>query len=101
MGSKLKPGAFDCYANAEPDEPMFVLLGRDRFAPAMVLLWSALREKMGENPEKVAEARECAVSMMRWMASKGRKPIPPEDLLKALADTLPAEQPREGGTNGA
>lgn len=29
MGTKNNPGAFDCYANAEPDEPMFVLLARD------------------------------------------------------------------------
>lgn len=36
MGTKNNPGAFDCYANAEPDEPMFVLLGRDKHAPAPV-----------------------------------------------------------------
>jgi hypothetical protein len=29
MGTKSNPGPFDCYAKAEPDEPMFVLLARD------------------------------------------------------------------------
>jgi hypothetical protein len=28
MGTKNVPGKFDCYANALPDEPTFVLLGR-------------------------------------------------------------------------
>jgi hypothetical protein len=29
MGTKNQPGKFDtCYANADPDEPMFVLLGK-------------------------------------------------------------------------
>ena len=28
MGTKNNPGRFDCYGNAEPDEPIFVLLGR-------------------------------------------------------------------------
>lgn len=30
MGTKNNPGEFDCYANAAPDEPMFILLGRDQ-----------------------------------------------------------------------
>ncbi|HAW11807.1 MAG TPA: aspartate decarboxylase, partial [Chloroflexi bacterium] len=29
MGTKNNPGKFDCYDDAHPDEPMFVLLGRD------------------------------------------------------------------------
>ena len=29
MGTKNNPGKFDCYEHAKPDEPMFVLLGRD------------------------------------------------------------------------
>ena len=39
MGTKNNPGTFDCYANAEGDEPMFVLLGRDKHAPTLVWLW--------------------------------------------------------------
>ena len=41
MGTKNKPGDFDCYANAEDDEPLFVLLGRDRRAPNAVLKWAS------------------------------------------------------------
>ena len=59
MGTKNNPGQFDCYANAEPDEPMFVLLGRDKHAPLLVRLWADLRRMEGEDPEKVAEAIRC------------------------------------------
>ena len=43
MGTKNNPGKFDCYENAEPDEPMFVLLGRDRLAGHLVSIWSKVR----------------------------------------------------------
>lgn len=66
MGTKEKPGAFDCYANAKPDEPMFVLLARDPMAPVLVRLWADLRERELGNPIKVHEARTCAVDMDRW-----------------------------------
>lgn len=66
MGTKNNPGAFDCYAAAHPDEPMFVLLGRDRHAPMLVTLWAWLREVDGEEARKVAEARECAMTMRAW-----------------------------------
>jgi hypothetical protein len=68
MGSKLKPGAFDCYANAAPDEPMFVLLARDKHAPTLVRAWADLREKEGEDPAKVKEARDCADAMANYRA---------------------------------
>lgn len=43
MGTKNAPAPFDCYANAEPDEPMFVLLARDRVGALTVRMWAALR----------------------------------------------------------
>lgn len=43
MGTKNKPGNFNCYANTEPDEPMFVLLARDPLAPFLVSIWSKVR----------------------------------------------------------
>lgn len=73
MGTKNNPGAFDCYANAEPDEPMFVLLGRDKHAPTLVWLWAVLRELDGEEPEKVKEARGCCIHMMEWANNHDRK----------------------------
>lgn len=72
MSTKNNPGAFDCYGNAKPDEPMFVLLGRDKHAPTLVWLWATLREFDREDPAKVAEARKCAVDMMGWAHEHGR-----------------------------
>jgi hypothetical protein len=34
----------DCYHKAEPDEPKFTLLGRDKAAPVCVRMWAAIRE---------------------------------------------------------
>lgn len=75
MASKNNPGTFDCYANAQPDEPMFVLLGRDKHAPTLVWLWATMRELDSENPAVVAEARKCAVDMMAWAHEGGRKSV--------------------------
>jgi hypothetical protein len=75
MGSKNNPGTFDCYTNAAPDEPMFVLLARDKHAPCLVWLWATLRELDGEKAEVVAEARACCFSMMRWAADHDRMTI--------------------------
>ena len=72
MGTKNNPSGYDCYANADPDEPMFVLLGRDKHAPTLVWLWSTLRELDDEDPAKVAEARACAVHMTAWAHAHGR-----------------------------
>jgi hypothetical protein len=66
MGTKNNPGKFDCYANAKPDEPMFILLGRDKNAPSLVDLWANQRELDGEDPTKVQEARDCASTMRRY-----------------------------------
>lgn len=64
MGTKNKPGTYDCYANAEPDEPIFVLLGRDPMAAELVRIWASMRQLSGEKDEKmIQEARECAEAM--------------------------------------
>lgn len=75
MATKNNPGKFDCYANADPDEPMFVLLARDKHAPTLIWLWSVLRELDQENPDKVKEARECAVAMLEWAHAHNRKAV--------------------------
>ena len=75
MGTKNNPGRFDCYANAEPDEPMFVLLGRDKHAPSLVWLWAVLRQLDDEKPQIVAEAQACCISMMRWAKDHDRKVV--------------------------
>lgn len=63
MGTKNQPGDYDCYANAHPDEPMFVLLGRDPRAPELVEAWAQMSEARGTDPKKIAEARACAEAM--------------------------------------
>jgi len=54
---------------------MFVLLGRDPMAGALASLWARLREVAGEDPAKVAEARECAEQLDAWARSLGKRPI--------------------------
>ncbi len=79
MGTKTEPGAFDCYENAEPDEPLFVLLARDACAAGVVSAWADARERRlrafeGEAPvseimaelDQIAEARKCALDMLTW-----------------------------------
>src|SRR5579864_2079435 len=74
MGTKNNPGKFDCHAAADPDEPMFVLLGRDRMGCVLVRVWADMREAAGETPEKVAEARACADAMEAWLQKLGKHP---------------------------
>lgn len=76
MGSKNEPGQFDCYANALPDEPMFILLARDPFGPDLVEMWASRRQfeiEQGTRPvtdlKMVEEARDCAFKMRNWRKS--------------------------------
>jgi hypothetical protein len=69
MGSKNNPGKFDCLSKAEPDEPMFVLLGRDPVAPILINLWADIRGRMGEEQEKVEEAVACAEACAAWLVA--------------------------------
>lgn len=69
MGTKNQPGAFDCYAAADPDEPMFILLARDPDAPQLLRLWADLRAQRGEDDAKVADARSTATTMERWRSA--------------------------------
>lgn len=89
MGTKSSPSSFDCYANAEPDEPLFTLLARDPLAEYLVSAWAALRAydvetahrlmneavkdlaesgKQYRSPldPKLIEANDCAQSMRHW-----------------------------------
>lgn len=79
MATKNNPGKFDCYQNAHPDEPMFVLLGRDPNAGMLVRMWASLRESIGEDPAKVAEARKCAMDLDQWARDLGKVPTGDHD----------------------
>ncbi len=79
MGTKNNPGKYDCYAKAEPDEPMFTLLARDPLAASSVRAWAINlqnqvdmkilpEEDAAKNREKVQEAYACANEMEKWRA---------------------------------
>ncbi len=73
MGTKNNPGNFDCYDNALPDEPIFILLARDLTAPELTRAWANERQRdvmAGRRPVEdmlmVGEARDCADAMEAW-----------------------------------
>lgn len=80
MATKSKPGKYDCYKNAKPDEPMFVLLARDPSAPDLVREWVLERIILMANGLKptsdmdmVAEAERCADAMVKWRKKNWKK----------------------------
>jgi hypothetical protein len=80
MGTKLNPGNFDCYENALPDEPMFVLLARDPDMPELVREWAHRRQiaiNNGERPHSdqpmVHEAWDCASDARAWRKANDGK----------------------------
>lgn len=73
MATKNNPGKFDCYAHAEPDEPMFVLLGRDPMAGLLVEMWALARQEMGgTSEEKLKEAIACSEEMQKFAEARGK-----------------------------
>jgi hypothetical protein len=84
MATKKNPGKFDCYEKAEPDEPMFILLGRDPVAPFLVDLWREIREELKcTEQDRLDEAETCAIVMRVWARGLGKS-----DKLDAVADAL-------------
>lgn len=87
MATKNNPGAYDCYAKAEPDEPMFVLLGRDPAAMWVVTIWIEIRKRMGSDRAQIEEATKCAIAMGEYAeARKSKEALGVAD--KAFVDTL-------------
>lgn len=73
MGTKTDKGNYDCYESALPDEPMFILVGRDPDFYRLVSMWAERRMidiKNGDRPRedvhKVTEARQCAIDGAGW-----------------------------------
>jgi len=73
MGTKQQPSQYDCLSKLLPDEPNFLLLGRDKCAPVAVWLWAVLREiHADEKPdpdkerEQALEARNIVLDMFNW-----------------------------------
>jgi hypothetical protein len=84
----------DCYSRADPDEPLFTLLGRDRHGGALVALWAFMRRKEGEDPAVVADAEEAAEEMYARARSLGR-PALTLDSLVTLCASLQHEREAE------
>jgi hypothetical protein len=71
MGTKNNPGNFNCHAAAMPDEPIFVLLGRDPAAPHAIECWVEERERLGkvetdDDRDRIAECRAAQAKMRIW-----------------------------------
>jgi len=70
-----------CLANSAGDEPVFILVARDRTAPALVRDWADRVERLITNEgemtldrrNKIALARRLASAMDDWQKANGRK----------------------------
>lgn len=96
MATKANPGRFDCYAKADPNEPMFILLGRDAMAPFLVRMWAHMRWLNGEDRGKVAEALTIAYEMEHFRVDIKRGISPDyemgnwlESFIAAFSKSLP------------
>jgi hypothetical protein len=72
MWSKTNPGPFDRYAEAEPEEPIFVLLGRDPVSTFLVSLWIGMHAVMRDNsPSAALDAVQCTLALEQWARTHG------------------------------
>lgn len=55
------------------DEPVFVLVGRDRVAPTILRIWSMLARLMGAPTRKCGTAVTEAIAMDMWQKAHGSK----------------------------
>ena len=72
MATKNNPGPHSCYDKADPDEPLFTLLGRDPCAPFVVIFWCKMRALLGKDPAQIEEAGACAEAMRDWAMKLGK-----------------------------
>lgn len=77
MSTKNNPSRYDAMAAAEPDEPYFVLLGRDRGAAKLVREWAVNASNNGTSGDKIMEALDCAAAMERFAMEYHSRPRPP------------------------
>ena len=84
--TKTHPGMFRCYEAALPDEPMFVILGRDPAGPATLEFWAQERvkqEKVHERDDQdrikaaIDEAKDMADWRSRMLAHAEECGLPP------------------------
>lgn len=61
-----------CWNKARDNERLFILLERDRVAPAVIRYWAAERVRLGYNDaadHQIAEALQCADAMEQCQAN--------------------------------
>lgn len=97
--TKTHPGMFRCYEAALPDEPMFVILGRDPAGPATLEFWAQERvrqQKVHERDDQdrikaaIDEAKDMATwrqQIMDYAAEHNEPPV--WKLPRPFADDLP------------
>lgn len=115
MGTKSEPGRFNCFEAALPDEPVFVLLGRDTQAPGLLHMWAFERAQgiaEGRFPEsdlaKVHEAQRLASQMIdwrqrndgAWRAKNPELPLVPASFAHECAATGQSCRPGPHGPRG-
>lgn len=68
METKANPNPeHGCLAKALPDEPMFILLGRDPGAPAAIRRWVKYRRQLdGQDEGQLQAAENDAVAFAEW-----------------------------------
>ena len=102
MGTKANPAPNDCYDNADDDEPIFTLRGKDPAAAEAVRYWAVLRVRCGVNrfsDEKIREAYAFADALDDWReANPDRAKWPPERLHLTTGPPVPwpQERPKDG-----
>jgi len=97
MGTKRNPGAYDCYAALDDDEPHFVLRAKDASSPWMVQKWAENRAReirLGLRPKsdeaKVVEALQCADDMIKWRQAHALNAPVTVEVTKETPDVGPA-----------
>jgi hypothetical protein len=65
-----------CLGRSAAEEPVFVLVARDRCASMIVRDWANMAEKLGSRPEKVWGARAMADRMEEWRDHHGGGKVP-------------------------
>lgn len=84
------------------DEPVFLIRGQDKSAPATLRYWALQNEKNGGDPELTKTTLEHARLMLEWQRQQGCKPA---DLRHRCPQTCPhgdrctLEAGHEGGCN--
>ena len=99
--TKTTPSIFRCYEAALPDEPMFVILGRDPAGPATIDFWANQRIKMGkvstdDDRERIRAAVDEAKDFQQWrdeqIAFAQENDQPPIWKLPRIEDERPIPQ---------